>query len=53
VEDLVEIADNDEIDLKTLSRTNFVKILFDLSLYEYQGLVNKSFELLVRTHSQR
>jgi len=48
-----DILENDPLDLNKLAPTNFVKILFDLSLYEHENLVNHSFELLYKAHSRR
>ena len=54
---MLRILDNDPLDItklaERLSKTNFVKILFDLQLYDQLELVNSSFELLHLTHSRR
>ncbi len=48
-----KITSKDPLDFRKLSPTNFVKILFDLSLYENEKLVQNTFNLLQNSHSRR
>jgi len=47
------IIEKDPLDIKKLAPTNFVRMLFDLSLYEHENLVKNSFSLLHISHSRR
>lgn len=49
---LSAIQTDNKLDLEELSISDFVCINLDLILYKEEKLLNKSFELLIKFHSQ-